>query len=65
MFFCCADLPIEGTPCHLEVSSCRASSDTMSGVARKETGTGKKFQAYNVNDTYKGGRPESKASGSK
>ena len=36
----------------------------MSGVARKETGAGKKFQAYNVNDTYKGGRPEAKAPGS-
>ena len=33
----------------------------MSGGARKETGAGKKFQTYNINDTYKGGRPETRA----
>lgn len=33
----------------------------MSGGARKESGAGKKFQTYNINDTYKGGRPETRA----
>ena len=37
----------------------------MSGVARKDSGTGKRFQSFNVNETYKGGRPEHRPGNSK